>query len=243
MPLERSSTKSSRLALSNVDLAPDEVVERGGALVGRPEPQRPSRARARGRGRGRSRRSRAGRRAPWRGPGPARPCSRSSRRGRRRSARPRRRVYSSSALGLVDGLAVPVEAEPAQHLEDVVDQLGPVALGVGVLDAQEELAPVPAGEQPVEQRRAGRRRRGGSRWATARSGAGRSPGEGSGAVRADGPRARRRARRVLTLKDSSEVRAPELSDRLVVGLGDAVALVLRDAPPTSCRSGWSTSRA
>ena len=52
----------------------------------------------------------------------------------------------------MDGLAVPVEAEPAQHVEDVVGQLGPVALCVGVLDPQEERSAVRPREQPVAQR-------------------------------------------------------------------------------------------
>ena len=56
------------------------------------------------------------------------------------------------AVGLVDRLAVPVETEPPQHVEDVVGQLGPVALRVGVLDPQQERARVRPREQPVAQR-------------------------------------------------------------------------------------------
>ena len=72
-----------------------------------------------------------------------------------RSARPARRPR------------VPVQAEPPQRVEDDLDVLGRVALGVGVLDAQQHLAAGVAGLEPVEQRgaratdveRAGRRGR------------------------------------------------------------------------------------
>ena len=47
---------------------------------------------------------------------------------------------------------VPVEAEPAQAVEDAVDHLLRRSLGVGVLDAQHEHAAVAAREQPVEER-------------------------------------------------------------------------------------------
>ena len=46
---------------------------------------------------------------------------------------------------------VPVELEPAQRVEDLLDVLGGRALAVGVLDAQHELAARAAGEQPVVQ--------------------------------------------------------------------------------------------
>ena len=127
--------------------------------------RRPTRA---ARGRGRSRRSPGGppRRlgplldllrgavAPVGPPGGARACR----------PPPRR---ASSRSDWWTGLPVPVEAEPPHGVEDGLDQLGPVALGVGVLDPQQELAALVAGEQPVEQHRAGaadvevaRRRRG-----------------------------------------------------------------------------------
>ena len=55
-------------------------------------------------------------------------------------------------LRLVIFVAVPIEAEPAQPVEDRVDRrLGRARL-VGVLDPQQVLAAVVAGEQPVEQR-------------------------------------------------------------------------------------------
>src|SRR3982750_4494240 len=52
------------------------------------------------------------------------------------------------------GPLVPVEAEPAEAVEDGLQRLGDVALLVGVVDAQDELAAVLAGEQPVEKGRA-----------------------------------------------------------------------------------------
>ena len=53
------------------------------------------------------------------------------------------------------GALVPVEAEPAHHLEEGVVGLLGVPRGVGVLDPEDEGAAVVAGERPVEQRRAG----------------------------------------------------------------------------------------
>ena len=61
-----------------------------------------------------------------------------------------RRVRSADVRPLV-----PVEAEPAQAVHDSRDHLPRRTFGVGVLDAQHERAAVPAGIQPVEQRRAG----------------------------------------------------------------------------------------
>ena len=55
---------------------------------------------------------------------------------------------------LVDDLAVPIEFEPAQAVEDRLDRLRRRALAVGVLDAQQELAADVLGVEPVEQRRA-----------------------------------------------------------------------------------------
>mgnify|MGYP003694725645 CR=1 FL=1 len=52
------------------------------------------------------------------------------------------------------GPFVPVEPEPAQVLEDALLGLLRRTLGVGVLDAEDERAVVPAREQPVEERRA-----------------------------------------------------------------------------------------
>ena len=46
---------------------------------------------------------------------------------------------------------VPVQAEPAQAVEDDVDGFLGVARGVGVLDAQDERAAGVAGVEPVEQ--------------------------------------------------------------------------------------------
>src|SRR5262249_25559040 len=52
------------------------------------------------------------------------------------------------------GALVPVEAEPLEAVEDRLERLGDIPLLVGVVDAQDELAAVLAGEEPVEQRRA-----------------------------------------------------------------------------------------
>ena len=48
---------------------------------------------------------------------------------------------------------VPIEAQPAQAVQDRRERLLDVPLLVGVVDAQDELAALPFGEQPVEQRR------------------------------------------------------------------------------------------
>ena len=58
------------------------------------------------------------------------------------------------ALELVDDVAVPIEAEPRQAVEDRLDGRGRRARAIGVLDAQQVLAAVMAGVQPVEERRA-----------------------------------------------------------------------------------------
>ena len=55
-------------------------------------------------------------------------------------------------LGLENWLAVPLEAEPGQVLEDPVDELRPAAAGIEILDPQPELAA--AGPRPcMAQRR------------------------------------------------------------------------------------------
>src|SRR5262249_29909840 len=58
-------------------------------------------------------------------------------------------------LALFEHRAVPAQAEPLEVLVDGVDVLGPAAIGVEVLDAQQELATRSARLQPTEQRRAG----------------------------------------------------------------------------------------
>ena len=52
------------------------------------------------------------------------------------------------------GPLVPVDAQPAEAVQNRPQRRLDVALAVGVVDAQDELPPVPAREQPVEQRRA-----------------------------------------------------------------------------------------
>ena len=56
-----------------------------------------------------------------------------------------------AALGLEHGLLVPVELEPAQGVEDLLDVLGGRALAVGVLDPEQGPAAAAAGEEPVVQ--------------------------------------------------------------------------------------------
>jgi hypothetical protein len=77
------------------------------------------------------------------------------------------RLVQEAPLGLEVGPLVPVQAQPQHGPLDAFGVLGPVALGVGVLDAQHERARTLAGEEPVEQCRTGaadveiaRRRRG-----------------------------------------------------------------------------------
>src|SRR6476469_3279529 len=59
------------------------------------------------------------------------------------------------ALELVGDLAIPIEAEPRQAVEDRLDRRLGRAGAVGVLDAQQVLAAMVLGEQPVEERGAG----------------------------------------------------------------------------------------
>ena len=56
---------------------------------------------------------------------------------------------------LVVDLAVPIQFQPAQAVENGVDGFAGRAFGVGVLDPQHEAAAVMAGVQPVEQGRSG----------------------------------------------------------------------------------------
>ena len=71
------------------------------------------------------------------------------------------------ALKLADRLAVPIETEPFEPVDDRVNRSLRRTLAIGVLDAQQELAAEMLGVKPVEQSRAraadvqeaGRRRR------------------------------------------------------------------------------------
>ena len=63
-------------------------------------------------------------------------------------------LVARGAGELVHGVAVPVDAEPGEAVEDRLDRGLGRALAVGVLDAQQHLAAVLLGEKPVEQRRA-----------------------------------------------------------------------------------------
>ena len=55
------------------------------------------------------------------------------------------------ALALEDRPLVPVELQPAQRAEDLLDVLRRGALSIGVLDPEDQLATLVAGKQPVEQ--------------------------------------------------------------------------------------------
>ena len=55
-------------------------------------------------------------------------------------------------IELEGDLPVPVEPEPGERLLDLLGRLGDLAPGVGVLDAQVELAALVPGEEPVEER-------------------------------------------------------------------------------------------
>ena len=59
-------------------------------------------------------------------------------------------------LALDHRCAIPGQAQPAEAIENVVGELLLAALPIGVFYAQQELATVVTGEQPVENRRAGR---------------------------------------------------------------------------------------
>jgi hypothetical protein len=55
------------------------------------------------------------------------------------------------ALELIGDLAIPVEAEPRQSVEDRLDRGLSGARAIGVLDAQQILAAMVLGEQPIEE--------------------------------------------------------------------------------------------
>ncbi len=66
------------------------------------------------------------------------------------------------ALGVValevrafEGGVIRMDADPCEGIDDALVPLGPVAIGVGVLDAQHERAAKSLGERPVVERGAG----------------------------------------------------------------------------------------
>lgn len=59
------------------------------------------------------------------------------------------------SVRLEEGPLVPVDAEPAEPVEDRLDRFGSGALTVGVLDPENELSPMTAREEVAEKRRAG----------------------------------------------------------------------------------------
>ena len=72
-----------------------------------------------------------------------------------RQERCERLLMALGALGLEDRPLIPIELQPAQRVEDLLDVLGRGALAVGVLDAKHQRAPLAARQQPVEQGGAG----------------------------------------------------------------------------------------
>ena len=63
-------------------------------------------------------------------------------------------AWHAPSVELERDLAVPLEPQPPQETLDLLRRFGHLAAGVRVLDPQEELAPLVAGEEPVEERRA-----------------------------------------------------------------------------------------
>ena len=63
-------------------------------------------------------------------------------------------AVARGARELIDGLAIPIELEPAQAVEDGEDGAFRGARPVGVLDAQQHLAALGSRVEPIEQRRA-----------------------------------------------------------------------------------------
>src|SRR4030095_5789505 len=63
-------------------------------------------------------------------------------------------LVQGGASGLVERALVPIDAKPGEAVENAVDEFGLVALGVGILDAEDHGAPLAAGEKPVKQGRA-----------------------------------------------------------------------------------------
>ena len=53
---------------------------------------------------------------------------------------------------MVDGVAVPMETEPSEPIENGVDRGLSGAFAVGILDPQQHFSAAPAGIEPVEQR-------------------------------------------------------------------------------------------
>ena len=54
------------------------------------------------------------------------------------------------ALGLMDGRAIPIKAQPFQGSENDVDEFWPRAFSIGVFNTKHKLATLLAGKQPVE---------------------------------------------------------------------------------------------
>ncbi len=61
------------------------------------------------------------------------------------------RLVQRGALRLIERAFIPIDAEPAKAVDDALDEFGLVALGVGILDAQDHGAALMASEEPVEE--------------------------------------------------------------------------------------------
>ncbi len=63
-------------------------------------------------------------------------------------------LVAGSALKLRNRLTVPIKAEPGKAVQNCIHRIGRIALAVRILDAQQHLAAIGPGKQPVEKRRA-----------------------------------------------------------------------------------------
>ena len=186
--MDFTTTKSSMASCGEDDVAADEVVDHRRPVVGDPEPQRPALALE----------APVAAEAVVAGGGVALGAGvdllAGAVAGVERARPPTAcRWRPGSASVRSDWRNGPSSGSMPSHAsddEDAVDPLLAVALGVGVLDAQDEGAAGVAGEEPVEQRRPGaadveepRGRRGEADPAAGRGGAGGLAGAATGATR------------------------------------------------------------
>jgi hypothetical protein len=64
------------------------------------------------------------------------------------------RLKIGAAIATYFWALIPIDAKPFESIKNGLKCLGPVPFGIGIIDAQNELAAIPLREQPVEQRRA-----------------------------------------------------------------------------------------
>src|SRR5262245_11004046 len=65
-----------------------------------------------------------------------------------------RSAWPAAAAAVVGGPFVPVEAQPLEAVENRLEGLGHVPLGIGIVDPQQELPAVLPGKEPIKERRA-----------------------------------------------------------------------------------------